>query len=435
MAGDDLEKPLGVPEPDAANGLAAEPEHRRKRRHVPVGMPIAALLALCLLGFVGWAIVVDDPTGGEPIAVVALPPGTIPATPNAAAPASEPGGAAAPADKPGTGQPGTGQKGAAPGAPAGGQTVTIIDGSTGKRQQVSVGAGEGKPETADGKADPKADGKPSGQKPDVKVAAIEQSLLEATRHGHVPRIALDGTRPSVVYARKAPPASEASIKVALVVEGLGVGSSGSARALEKLPPVVSLAFVPYGNEVGPLAAKARGQGHEILLQLPMEPFDYPDNDPGPQTLLTSLTPEQNVDRMQWAMSRMQGYVGVVNYMGGRFTSTETAIGPVLREVAKRGLVYIDDGTSPRSLASQFAGANNLPFAKAAVVIDAVPSNAEIDRALARLETTARETGSAVGIARALPLSIERLTQWIKQAEGRGIVLVPITAITTRAKAS
>nr|WP_244670525.1 divergent polysaccharide deacetylase family protein [Rhodoplanes elegans] len=430
-----MEKPLGVPEPGEAGG--PEPEHRRKRRHVPVGMPIAALLALCLVGFVGWAVVVDDPTGGEPTAVVALPPGTIPATPNGAAPASEPGGAAAPADKPGadkpgTGQPGTGQKGAAPAAPAGGQTVTIIDGSTGKRQQVSVGAGESKAEAA---GDGKADGKPSGQKPDVKVAAVEQSLLEATRHGHVPRIALDGTRPSVAYARKGPPASEAAVRVALVVGGLGVGSSGSAKALEKLPPVVSLAFVPYGTEVGPLAAKARGQGHEILLQLPMEPFDYPDNDPGPQTLLTSLTPEQNVDRMQWAMSRMQGYVGVVNYMGGRFTSTETAIGPVLREVAKRGLVYIDDGTSPRSLASQFAGANNLPFAKAAVVIDAVPSNAEIDRALARLETTARETGSAVGIARALPLSIERLTQWIKQAEGRGIVLVPITAITARAKAS
>lgn len=428
MAGDDLEKPLGVPEPDEAGGSAAgpAPEHRHKRRHIPVGLPIAALLALCLLGFFGWAVVVDDPLGGEPTAIVALPPGTIPATPNAAAPSADPGAAAAPADK-----PAAPPKAAAPSEPAGGQTVTIIDGSTGKRQQVPVPPAEGKPDAADGKAD----AKPSGQKPDIKVAAIEQSLLEATRHGHVPRIALDGTRPSVVYARKAPPASEAAVKVAVVVGGLGVGSSASARALEKLPPVVTLAFVPYGNEVGPLAAKARGQGHEILLQLPMEPFDYPDNDPGPQTLLTSLTPEQNVDRMQWAMSRMQGYVGVVNYMGGRFTSTETAIGPVLREVAKRGLVYIDDGTSPRSLASQFAGANNLPFAKAAVVIDAVPSNAEIDRALARLETTARETGSAVGIARATPLSIERLTQWIKQAEGRGIVLVPITAITARAKAS
>lgn len=415
MAGDDLEKPLGM----------AEPEHRRKRRHIPIGMPITALLMLCILGFVGWTLMVDDPLGGEPVAVVTLPPGTIPAPPAGSAPPAA--GAEAPA-RPAGDAAAAAAGGAA--APAG-QTITIIDGSTGKRQQVTIPAGDG----GDGKGAAKGETRADAKTGDVKVAAVEPHLLEATRHGHVPRIGLDGARPSVAYARKAPAASETSVQVALLVGGLGVSGSATAEAMKTLPGVVSLAFVPYGGEVARLAAAARGAGHEILLQLPMEPFEYPDNDPGPQTLLTSLTAEQNIDRMQWAMSRIQGYVGILNYMGGRFTSTETAIGPVLREVAKRGLVYVDDGTSPRSLAGQFAGANNLPFAKAAVVIDAVPSNAEIDRALARLEATARETGKAVGIARALPLSIERLAQWIKQAEGRGIVVVPITAIATRAKAS
>nr|WP_284701123.1 divergent polysaccharide deacetylase family protein [Rhodoplanes tepidamans] len=370
---------------------------------------------------------VDDPLGGEPVAVVTLPPGTIPAAPTGSPPAAA--GAETPA------KPAGDAAAAAPGTASGGQTITIIDGSTGKRQQVTIPPGAGDDGKGAAKGETKGETKPDAKTSGVKVAAVEPHLLEATRHGHVPRIGLDGARPSVAYARKAPAASETSVRVALLVGGLGVSGSATAEAMKALPGVVSLAFVPYGSEVARLAAAARGAGHEILLQLPMEPFEYPDNDPGPQTLLTSLTPEQNIDRMQWAMSRIQGYVGILNYMGGRFTSTETAIGPVLREVAKRGLVYVDDGTSPRSLAGQFAGANNLPFAKAAVVIDAVPSNAEIDRALARLEATARETGSAVGVARALPLSIERLTQWIKQAEGRGIVVVPITAIATRAKAS
>ncbi|NVO14328.1 MAG: divergent polysaccharide deacetylase family protein [Rhodoplanes sp.] len=380
-------------------------------------MPIAALLVLCLVTFVGWAFVVDDPLGGEPVVVVKLP-AALPAAggpAGGAAPAPAPSGAEAPA------APKVEAAAATPapaGPAAGGQTITIIDGSTGKRQEVTL---------------PAAGGAAGGE---VKLAAVEQSLLEATRHGHVPRIGLNGGRPSVVYARKPPPLSDgATARVALVIGGLGVSATATADAMKKLPGVVTFAFVPYGNEVDKLVAKARGEGHEVLLQLPMEPFEYPDNDPGPQTLLTSLTPEQNIDRMQWAMSRFQGYVGIVNYMGGRFTSTETAIGPVLREVAKRGLVYVDDGSSPRSLAGQFAGANNLPFAKAAVVLDAVPSNAELDRALAKLEAVARESGSAVGIARALPLSIERLAQWAKQAEGRGIVLVPITAIAAKAKAS
>ena len=84
----------------------------------------------------------------------------------------------------------------------------------------------------------------------------------------------------------------------------------------------------------------------------MEPFDYPDNDPGPQTLLTSLTPDQNIDRLHWLMSRFQGYVGIVSYMGARFTASEPALAPVLRETAKRGLIYVDDGASPRSVAGQ-----------------------------------------------------------------------------------
>ena len=149
---------------------------------------------------------------------------------------------------------------------------------------------------------------------------------------------------------------------------------------------MTLAFAPYGADLDRQVSRARDGGHELLLQVPMEPFDYPDNDPGPQTLLTSLDAGQNVDRLQWAMSRFQGYVGIANSMGARFTASEQALAPVLREAGKRGLIYLDDGASPRSLASQIAGANNLAFAKADLIIDAVPTAADVDKALARLES-------------------------------------------------
>jgi polysaccharide deacetylase 2 family uncharacterized protein YibQ len=109
--------------------------------------------------------------------------------------------------------------------------------------------------------------------------------------------------------------------------------------------------------------------------------------------------------------------------------------PVLKETARRGLIYLDDGSSPRSLAGQIANANNLPFAKSEVTLDAVPTPTNIDRALARLEAKAREHGSAVGIASAVPASIERIAQWAKAAEGRGFVLVPITAVAIKPKSS
>jgi hypothetical protein len=148
----------------------------------------------------------------------------------------------------------------------------------------------------------------------------------------------------------------------------------------------------------------------------------------------SLAPEQNTDRLHWLMSRFQGYVGVANYMGSRFTASEPALAPMLREVAKRGLMYLDDGSSPRSLAGQLATGNGLPFAKANLSVDAVPTPNEIDRALTRLEAMARDKGIAVGVASALPVTIARIAKWAKAAETRGFLLVPITAAVARPKA-
>src|SRR5262249_17289912 len=161
---------------------------------------------------------------------------------------------------------------------------------------------------------------------------------------------------------------------------------------------------PYGADPTKLAERARAQRHEILLQVPMEPFDYPDNDPGPQTLLTTLNAEQNLDRLYWHFSRLQGYAGIANFLGARFV----AAAPVMREAAKRGLGYFDDGATPRSVAASLAASQALPFAKADFTIDAVPTSVEIDRVLAKLETLARERGLAVGVASALPISIERI---------------------------
>ena len=165
------------------------------------------------------------------------------------------------------------------------------------------------------------------------------------------------------------------------------------------------------------------------------PTTIPTTIPVRRTLLSSLSGEQNVDRLHWLLSRMQGYVGIMNFMGARFTASDAAMAPVLREVARRGLVYIDDGSSPRSQAAQISGANKLPFAKADVVIDAVPSATEIDNALKRLELVARDRGMAVGFSSALPASIDRISKWARAAQGRGILLIPITKVAVKAGSS
>jgi polysaccharide deacetylase 2 family uncharacterized protein YibQ len=148
-----------------------------------------------------------------------------------------------------------------------------------------------------------------------------------------------------------------------------------------------------------------------------------------------LNAEQNLDRMYWHLSRFQGYAGIANFMGGRFVVADSVMQPIVREAAKRGLGYFDDGTAPRSVAAPLAAGQAMPFAKADVAIDTVPTAVEIDRALANLENLAKEHGLAVGVASALPVSIERIGIWAKTLENHGIMLVPLTTAMLKSKSS
>jgi polysaccharide deacetylase 2 family uncharacterized protein YibQ len=402
MTADDLSTPLGQ-----------QPAKRRVRLPVSLPQVMAGGLALFLGVFVAWAIVGDNPFGGEPM--VAVPIDGHPAAVNKSSASAATEAAAAGAQR----YDGPAVSPSAPaGAAAGTKTVTIIDGKTGARQQVVIPDSGNGPDPASG-------------------LSADQRFVELTPQGPIPKIAADGMRPAQAFAQpvRSIPGKPDAARVALVVSGLGVSASLTSEAIAKMPGAVTLAFMPYGSDLPRLVARARSEGHEILLQVPMEPFGYPDNDSGPQTLLTSLTAEQNLARLHWLMARFQGYVGLADAVGARFTASEESLAPILREAAKRGLIFLDDGSSPRSLAGRIAAASNLPFAKADITVDSVPTPTEIDNALGRLETLAREHGVAVGMASALPVSIEHVSKWAKGAESRGLLLVPITAVATGAKPS
>jgi uncharacterized protein len=406
---DDLSAPLGQ-----------QPVRRKRRLSLPfsAAQALAVLLGLFLLAFLGFALFGDDPLGGEPIVRVALHPSKQAED----KPVAEAAGASEHAAKPIPKQAAAGEQ----------KTVTIIDGSSGARHDVVIaGNAEDKPQDK-GLVD-KAGG--DAAVAPVLMAGVDQRLLEQSRYGMIP-VSADGLTPFTAYAAEADRARAAKVPiVAIVIGGLGVGAAKTTEAIMKLPPAVTLAFTPYGSDPGKLAERARAQHHEIFLQVPMEPYDYPDNDPGPQTLLASLGPEQNLDRLYWHLGRLQGYAGIANFMGARFIATDAAMQPVIREAAKRGLGFFDDGSAPRSVAGALAASQAMPFGKGDVAIDAVPTSAEIDRALAKLESLAKDRGFAVGTASALPISIERIGIWIKTLEAHGVMLAPLTTAMLKSKSS
>jgi uncharacterized protein len=243
----------------------------------------------------------------------------------------------------------------------------------------------------------------------------------------LPRAAADGRIARVVYARPFDPADRRP-RIGLVVTGLGMSDADSRNAIENLPGPVTLAFSPYANAPDPLIDLARAKGHETLISIPMEPQGYPLNDAGSRSLLTGADPAQNRQNLEWALSRIQGYVGATGAFEGmrgeRFADQTSSLAQILEELGRRGLLYVDarPGRGPLQAAP-------LPTRDVDIVVDDPPARAEIEAKLAALERLAREKGSALGLAGPLrPVTIERIAAWARSLDEKGIALAPVSAM-------
>lgn len=375
-----------------ANDLSTPLTGRRQRLknalgrpHLPIARILFGLIGIIALGTVARLVLVDDPTGGRPS-----------------------------------------------------QEADIVHSKAGNSVADTVASG---PVTIT--ADPQqypADGSITAVQPPGETASaathfvpdrsgIVPELSEETANGPIPRISGTGQTPFATYQHPFEAASAGTgPRIALIVTGLGINEQGSLDAIGQLPDLVTLAFAPYGKALDKTVAVARGGGHEVMLEVPLEPFDFPQNDPGPHTLLTGQPPRENLEKLFWLMARFGGYFGIINNMGARFTASASDFGPVMEELGARGVGYIDDGSSNRSVSAQLASANKVPYARASMLIDANPARSSILSALDSLEAEAMEHGSAIGIVSALPISIQAVSEWSAGLDAKGIALVPASAL-------
>jgi polysaccharide deacetylase 2 family uncharacterized protein YibQ len=401
----------------------------------------ASIVLSALLLIVGWLAFFPGDAGGPVISVAVTPPPPKP-------PATPPPKAAAPPSidlPPGFGiSPVRPQSG--PGGAAGSQQqqagTPAQPGASGQPQPVGVQTVAVPPPVA---PPPGLPPPPESETASITLVDVPvDGLVEESQYGPLPKVATDGRRPIDVYARPskyAVKAADAPPRIAVLINGMGLSEEITAEAIKGLPAPISVAYGAYGRNIQDWVEKTRGAGHEVLLQIPLEPLDYPTNDPGPHTLLTTLPPEENLKRLQWLMSRFTGYVGITNLMGAKFEATQSAMAPVFEELKARGLLFVDDGTARTALpekpqgqagsadpvGEQIAGAIGLDYAIADIEIDATPTPADIAKALARLEAVAKEKGFAIGIASAKPETIKQLSQWAGQLQAKNIVLIPVSA--------
>jgi len=384
---EDLSAPLG------RKRAAAKPAATRGVNLAPSNLPLARIAfgaaALIVLGIGARVLLVNDPMGGRPVTTISVNAGGN----NTIADTVAPGSSSVTIT-------------AEPETPANNLGITIV-------------------------GDDVPDGQP--QTPALEATNADgllPDLLEETEHGSIPRIAATGETPFEAYQKSSltPATADGKKLIAVVVTGLGLNESGTANAIDTLPDAVTLAFAPYGPSLNRTVAAARAGGHEILLEVPLEPFDYPESDPGPDTLLTGQAPRDNLDKLFNVMAKFGGYVGLINHMGARFTASTADFAPIMEELGARGLGYIDDGSSNRSVATQLAAANNVEFGRADMWLDQNPSRTSIMEQLTALETRATESGQAIGVISALPISVQTLNEWASDIEKRGFAIVPVSAL-------
>lgn len=266
--------------------------------------------------------------------------------------------------------------------------------------------------------------------PDGLAPAPDPDLVENTRDGPLPIIGKDGRRPWQAYARPFD-ANDKRPRVALIISGLGQSAAATEAAIQRLPGAVTLAFAPYAKNLDQWIGLARAAGHEVLLTVPMEPIGYPDNDPGPHTLLTSISDKDNRERLLYLLSRFPGYVGVLNTMGARLTTAPQSLRPILEEINNRGLIFVDSRSSLRSVAASQASEIGLPRAINNRFIDIKAARSEIDQRLDELERIAKDGGYALGIGSPYPVTIERVVLWAQELESKGIALAPVSALVDK----
>lgn len=240
--------------------------------------------------------------------------------------------------------------------------------------------------------------------------------------GPLPVIGADGRTPADVYARPFTPNGRP--RVALLIGGLGLNAKTTRQAIDTLPPEVTLSFVPYADGLQGWIDMARAAGHEVLLEAPMEPKDYPNNDPGPYTLMADGRPDDTVHKLEWLLSRASGYYGVTNYLGSKFVASPAAMNTFAGALKGRGLAFIDDGSAARA-------GGGIPRASADRVVDEQLSGEAIDQQLAALEAQASRTGRALGSGFAYPVTLDEAARWANGLAARGYQLAPASAVMAR----
>ena len=233
------------------------------------------------------------------------------------------------------------------------------------------------------------------------------SILILVAIDYLPRFATRGTVPpfeeihqpperSITYEIPISPHRAASPRIAIIIDDLGYDKS-LAREFTALDLPLTLSILPFTPYTRSIAHRARREGREIMLHLPMEPRSYPRINPGDGVLLVSMERDTILEVLDRNLGEIPFVAGVNNHMGSRFTENKEKMVVVLGELKRRGLYFVDSKTSRCSVAFDLAKQMEIRAARRDIFLDNDLSEGALRIQMDRLLNLARHKGQAIGI--------------------------------------
>jgi len=225
--------------------------------------------------------------------------------------------------------------------------------------------------------------------------------------------------------------TEAPARIAIIIDDLGFSAESARLVLSlEVPFTVSvLPFYPYSKKSAELA---RNSGKEVLLHIPMEPINTPDEaQPGKGVLISGSSPEEIGRQVGAELSELPFVSGVSSHMGSLFTTDSEGMRALFQVLHQQGLFFVDNLTTNKTVTKKVAGEVGLKYFQRNVFIDNVLSRDSIIKQLELAEKIARRKGQAIAVGHPHPETVSALKAWIPKAKAAGITFVRVSELFER----
>ncbi len=277
---------------------------------------------------------------------------------------------------------------------------------------------------------------PPGTGPTPKRIEIPQNagalpkapIVGLTRQSNFGPVPVKGSNSALKAYKRPFQRQSGKLPVSIIIGGLGVNRGLTQDAIEKLPADVTLSFAAHSAGLQGWVDTARADGHEVLLEIPMDSATFDPSEPGAdKALLVAIPPAENGRRLDWMMSRAQGYAGLINFNGDVFLTRSDITAPYIDHISKSGVGFFTDGAFEAPSLSGLATSRRQPFKAGNGLIDphAVPS--VIAARLRSLSQTATSGSHPVGVGFVYPETLSEVQAWIATLDEQNLQLAPATS--------